>query len=105
MMLRDKVHHFEGSTERHWNSESQRYAGVDQLITYLLNGWDVDDVVLVEKPADSGAQVYNFCLRRGESNIDIPVIANPHVERIIAHLNLIIFDASITVYERMSNRT
>ena len=102
MMLRDKVHNFENCAERHWDSSSQRYAGVDQLITSLLNGWDVDDVVLVEKPADSTAQVYHFVLRRAETCIEMPVVANPHVERIIAHMRLIVLDARLTAYETVS---
>jgi hypothetical protein len=103
MMLRDRVHDFEGCTERHWDGESQRYAGVDQLITSLLNGWDVDDVVLVEKPADSSAQVYHFCLRRADTLIEMPVLANPHVERIITHMKLVVLDASLSVYETVKS--
>lgn len=103
MVLRDCVHNYEACTKRHWDHESQQYAGVDHLIACLVNGWNVDEVVIVETITDSPAQVYHFGLRKGQARMKMPVIASPHLERIITQMKLVILNTTIIIYETVSN--
>ncbi len=76
---------------RHWSPGCEEYAGGDALLTLLRNGWDADDTVYIEDFWHSGARlvvVYHFDLRRGEAVLELPVLSNPFVRRLIRNEKL-----------------
>ena len=76
---------------RHWSPQSQNYASADILVQYLANGWTVESPAVVESHSATGArrsEVYHFHLIRNEQDIEMPVLANPVVSRLIEQYEL-----------------
>jgi len=76
----------DGGEYRHWAPESQTYAPADVLQQYLRNGWQLDSLAAVETFYMAGyrrSDIYYFTLRREDEFIEMPVLANPVVFRII----------------------
>ena len=71
---------------RHWDPRSQPYAGADQLLSALSQGWQADAVVDWQDHGRGGRQiaVYGFVLVRQEQQRRMWVVANPCVTRLIA---------------------
>lgn len=72
--------------DRYWHGGSQEYAGGDQLLTVLRQGWQMDRVVYrIDYPLSDGRQisVYHCILRREDQKLTMPVIANPIVLRVL----------------------
>jgi len=71
---------------RHWSPESQSYAPVDVLENYLRTGWTMDSLAAVETFYYAGyrrVDVFYLTLRRGEACLEMPVLANPKLMRLI----------------------
>ena len=71
---------------RHWSSESQAYAPVDVLLYYLRDGWSLDNLAGVETFYYAGyrrVDVYYLTLRRHTESLEMPVLANPALTRLI----------------------
>ena len=71
---------------RHWHSDSKAYAAVDQLLHALNSGWVIDGHVHYREHPFSRMRrtmIYYFRLSRGEEIVIMPVINNPHIERLI----------------------
>jgi hypothetical protein len=70
----------------HWSQQSQVYASAEVLTQRMRDGWRLGDVAAVETFYYGGyrwVEVYYFTLLRGESRMELPVLANPVVLRLI----------------------
>jgi hypothetical protein len=84
---------------RHWSAESQEFAPSDALLSYITEGWVLDKLITIETFYYSGyrrVDVVHFTLRRDEETFDMPVLANPMVNRLIDYYDLTILPANIT---------
>jgi len=72
-------------TSQHWHPKSEHFAGGDNLITAVENGWEVNECMLVQHwyAGMRSVKIYEFTLRRGDTSMLMPVISNPYVERFI----------------------
>jgi hypothetical protein len=71
---------------RHWSPRSERFAGGDSLMTALLRGWSIGDTVVCERFYHGGSRpvaVYHFRLKKDDREINMPVIENPYVTRLL----------------------
>ncbi|MEO1664796.1 MAG: hypothetical protein AAFU54_09170 [Chloroflexota bacterium] len=71
---------------RHWSPKSEDFAGGDSLLTALSRGWKVGHTVVREEHWHAGVRlvcVYRFTLRKGDIEINMPVIGNPYVMRML----------------------
>lgn len=74
---------------RHWHAESEQYTGGDALFTALQNGWRISDEVKYEEYWHAGVRsvlVYHFELTRDGEKMDMPVVRNPYVNRIVREM-------------------
>ena len=76
---------YQEMTTQHWHSESERFAGGDNLMTALEHGWEVDKCVLARHwyAGMRSVKVYEFKLRLGDQTMTMPVIDNPYIGRFI----------------------
>lgn len=80
---------------RHWSRESQPIATADILLNRLQNGWALQGIVqhiTYSYGAGRSIQVYHFLLERNGELLEIPVRANPIVQRVINDHHLQITD-------------
>jgi hypothetical protein len=73
----------------HWSADSQKYAGGDALITFLHNGWKMDETVFFEEYWHAGGRlvmIYYFELERDGETLSMPVLGNPFVNRMVKSL-------------------
>lgn len=71
---------------RHWHAQSERYAGADSLLTAVDEGWVPERTVFFEEFWFAGARVvtvYHIELRRKGEVMDMPVLSNPYLRRMI----------------------
>jgi hypothetical protein len=76
---------------RHFSPISEKYAGGDALMTFLLDGWNLIDAVFYEEYWHSGVRmvvIYHFQLEREGEKLDMPVFSNPYVSRLVQNLPL-----------------
>ncbi|MDL1900149.1 hypothetical protein FBR02_05200 [Anaerolineae bacterium CFX9] len=69
---------------RHWNPNSEQYAGGDALITALQRGWEIAGQVWAEEYWHGGARlvmIFHFTLERGDETMQMRVLSNPYVRR------------------------
>lgn len=71
---------------RHWHASSQKYTGGDSLVSLLQAGWTIHTVEYREHPLTGGraSLIYQFNLKLETASIEMLVIANPFVARLIA---------------------
>ncbi len=71
---------------RHWCPKSQRYAGGDALLTYLNDGWKIQQDIHYEAFWHGGSRrviVYDIVLGRQDERVRMRVISNPVVDRLL----------------------
>lgn len=71
---------------RHWSPASQAYAPADILLRYLRTGWKLENMAAVESFYYAGyrrVDVYHFMLKREQETVEMPVLMNPVVTRLI----------------------
>jgi len=70
---------------RHWSSLSEQYATGDVLLRHLRMGWILENVELAVFPRTGYGQihVYRFHLIKGKSQLQMSVVANPVVMRLV----------------------
>ena len=71
---------------RHWSPRSEAFAGGDNLMTAVSRGWEVGNQVTCQKFWHAGVRcvsVYHFTLRKGDTEISMPVIENPYITRML----------------------
>src|SRR4051812_19520074 len=74
------------SSYRHWAPDSELYAPATVLEQHLSAGWEPDEVVAVESFYHAGyrrSEIYYFTLHNGGEVIEIPVLGNPAVFKIV----------------------
>ena len=72
--------------ERHWSPESETYTTADVLLQYLCLGWKLDDKVSAESYYHAGyrrSDVYYFTLKQNGVSVQMPVLVNPVVCRVV----------------------
>jgi hypothetical protein len=84
----------DGVPQGYWSPKSQSYAPADILLRYLDYGWELDHLAAVESYWHHGVRrtdIYYFTLNFGDSRIEMPVLANPTVLKLIRdrHLTVI----------------
>ena len=83
---------------RHWSPESESYPPAEVLLQFIRLGWALDELVAVETFYYSGyrtSDIYHFTLTRGEMSIEIPVLANPAVFRVVASCHLTVVKLTV----------
>ena len=81
----------EGDQRFHWSQESQTYATAATLLEYLRQDWQLDPLIAVESFFHHGGRhvdVYYFTLTQKGRQIEMPVLANPAVFRLVTHRKL-----------------
>jgi len=76
---------------RHWSAESEAYAPADVLLQHLRAGWKLDELVAIETFYYAGfrrSDIYYFTLELDGKTIEMPVLANPTVFRIVKERGL-----------------
>ncbi len=76
----------EESNYHYWSPRSQTYAPANVLMHYLQRGWRLDPLAAVESFWHAGVRrvdVYYFTLLNSDERIEMPVLANPAVFRLI----------------------
>ncbi|MCB9438107.1 MAG: hypothetical protein H6673_14105 [Anaerolineales bacterium] len=76
---------------RHWSSHSQPIATADILINRLQSGWKLQGIAGNTTYSYGGGRtvkVYHFLLENNGEVIEMPVRANPMVQRVISDYNL-----------------
>jgi len=72
--------------KRYWSSQSQRYAGGDNLLTALQRDWKIINEIYEEHFWHGGSRlvtVYHIELSKNDYTVFMPVITTPFVRRII----------------------
>lgn len=72
---------------KHWSPSSEKFAGADALITALDKGWEMEDEVICEDVWFAGmrqTRVYHVILQRDEERIEMPVLHNPYINRMLS---------------------
>jgi hypothetical protein len=72
---------------QHWHPASQPYAGGDNLVGALYEGWEMSNVVAREEHWFAGMRfvaVYHVELNRDGETLIMPVIFTPYITRLLA---------------------
>lgn len=72
---------------RHWDATSEAFTGGDALFTFLSEGWSLDETVTYEEYWLSGVRpitIYYFTLEKDDQKLNMPVITNPYVRRVVS---------------------
>ncbi len=83
---------------RHWSPESESYPPAEVLLQFIRLGWMLDELVAVETFYYAGyrrSDIYHFTLSRGDETIEIPVLANPAVFRVVNSCNLTVVKLNV----------
>jgi hypothetical protein len=83
---------------RHWSADSEAYAPADVLLQHLRAGWKLDELVAIETFYYAGyrrSDIYYFTLQKDGKTIEMPVLANPAVFRIVKEYGLTTFRISL----------
>ena len=54
---------------RHWSPRSEKYAGGDNLLTAIMRGWEIGNLVTLEQHWNKSGRcvsIYTFLLRKGD---------------------------------------
>lgn len=84
--LSDYPLRFNNISTQYWHPRSAKFAGGDNFVTAIFGGWEVDGPVHVKRHRYTEARfitVYHFRLKRGNEEMDMPVIYTPYIERLI----------------------
>jgi hypothetical protein len=76
---------------RHWSPDSETYAPADVLLQYLKRGWNLEKLVAVETVYHAGfrrSDIYYFTVERDGRAVEMPILANPAVFRVIEQYQL-----------------
>lgn len=78
--------------QQHWCPSSEQYGGGDCLITLISAGWVLAERIYIEYKRFNGNRrttIYHCRLTRGEDTMEMPVIENPYVARLVWQRQLI----------------
>jgi hypothetical protein len=88
---------------RHWSPISEKYAGGDALITLLNEGWLLNEIVFYEEFWHAGSRlvvIYHVTLVRDDEEMQVPVLSNPYVHRMMMSLPVQVRPINQRVSER-----
>ncbi len=71
---------------RHWSPISEKYAGGDALVTLFTEGWQLHETVFYEEYWHAGSRpvtIYHLEMVRDDEKMNVPVISNPYVDRMM----------------------
>ena len=74
---------------RHWCPRSERYAGVDALLTYFDDGWETQGDNGFDEHWFGGSRrilVYRFMLTKQDQWVIMQVLHNPALDRLLKQL-------------------
>ncbi len=75
---------------RHWCDTSEMFAGGDALLTAMQNDWVAEETCYEEQYWQAGTRlvtVYHFTLHNDDETLQMGVITNPYVRRVIREQN------------------
>ena len=78
------------SLNRHWSPESQRYAGGDNLMVALDQGWKIGGPIPCDVfwfRAMCRTRLYKVTLRRDDEVMYMTVLSNPYVDSMVELAN------------------
>ncbi len=77
-------------TSQYWDPSSAAYAGGDNLITALSNGFDVEKCTMRRHTYAPSrfVDIYEFHLIRDGEAFTMPVLNNPYIQRFITENNI-----------------
>ena len=87
---------------RHWSPNSQTYAPADVLVRHLRTGWTLEPMAAVETFYYAGyrrVDVYFFTLKKDDTTLEMPVLGNPAVRRLIEEQKLTVVRSNVTTEE------
>ncbi len=91
---------------RHWCPLSEKYTGVDSLLSALLDGWEINRRVLRHETRISSYRsinIYYFELQRKSQIVTMAVVHNPHIVKVIQQYRLQVI--THTFFERVEVAT
>lgn len=70
-------------TSQYWHPQSAQFAGCDNLLTALEQGWEIVnfEVATHDYAGARYVKIYEFTLRSGNRQMTMPVIDNPYLQR------------------------
>jgi hypothetical protein len=70
---------------RHWHASSEKYTGGDSLVSLLQAGWAIHTVACREYTLTGGrtSRIYQCHLKLETASMEMGVIANPFVTRLV----------------------
>ena len=85
---------YQDVTSQHWHPASEHYAGGDNLMTALENGWGIEKCLLTRHwyAGMRSVQIYEFLLSRNGEEMTMPVVSNPYVYRIVSQEDVNLVD-------------
>ena len=89
--MQSAVYTGDEDNRHHWAPESQTYSNAANLLHYMRRNWRVDPMSAVETFWLRGGRyvyVYYFTLTREGRRIEMPVLGNPAVFRLIKEHNI-----------------
>lgn len=76
---------------QHWSQDSERFGGGDALITAMMMGWELEPTIYMEYKHFGGnrrVRVYHCRLTNRSEEMEMPVVHNPYVNRLIRQMQL-----------------
>ena len=84
--MQTRIDYPDDDFHRHWSPDSETYAPADVLLQYLKKDWKLDKLVAVETVYHAGyrrSDIYYFTLERDGRTVEMPILANPAVFKVI----------------------
>ena len=81
-----RINYPDDDVHRHWSPDSETYAPADVLLQHLKSGWNLERLVAVETVYYAGyrrSDIYYFTLERDGRTVEMPILANPAVFKVI----------------------
>lgn len=78
---------------QHWSPDTEHFAGGDALVTMMMRGWELGPTVYMEYKHFGGnrrVRLYHCILSNRGHEIDMPVVHNPYVNRLIRNMQLMV---------------
>lgn len=94
------------SFAKHWCHRSEKFAGVDALLTAIDQKWSVGEVVYLEEHWHAGSRrvaIYHFSLKRGSETMTMPVIDNPMLGRLLLQSKARLVEIQVSEKQRVEN--
>jgi hypothetical protein len=84
--MQTRIDYPDDDVHRHWSPDSETYAPAEVLLHYLSRDWKLQKLVAVETVYYAGyrrSDIYYFTLERDGHAVEMPILANPAVFKVI----------------------